>query len=382
VAALRRTVRTGAEPVIPVLDRGPFFPALIKRIIPPGRAASVLLDPFVLGRICPMAGCSVWDAFDAAFDKTISCIILWRGFSSWTDSEPGAAIIFHAVIPTKSACEVGAVDVPLLTRPDFQSLVISLYWHQRRNITPQHETSERPSRSPNPWLCTTDILDHHRNVPTGSRARFTLNAETSIEQAREVSKHLAGFVRTDRRRFRLRERPWHRHIRKLLAWRRRDNQRRVSELRTMQRENVLDHQLRGIAMLAVDVLLDIEADDVVIFGQTSFSPTTETCVKIHQKRLGQSNIPPDIETGTATRLTRTMRHHAFTSRVQSSLTLPALCASNARACVSYSESGMRASIAQTHQFEVRRQSGGRGVPMTLGAGRAGLRGITGALAAS
>ena len=55
-------------------------------------------------------------------------------------------------------------------------------------------------------------------------------------------------------------RPRHRHVGKFLARRRRDDQRRVLELRAVQREHVLDHEMPRIAVLAVFVALDVEAD--------------------------------------------------------------------------------------------------------------------------
>src|SRR5689334_22494084 len=78
----------------------------------------------------------------------------------------------------------------------------------------------------------------------------------------------------------LRSSPWHRHVAVGLAWRRRDDQRSVAELRAVNRPHVLEHELRGVAMLAVDVLLNVEADHVEAFGQQPFGPATEAAEQV------------------------------------------------------------------------------------------------------
>jgi hypothetical protein len=40
-------------------------------------------------------------------------------------------------------------------------------------------------RPPDPRLRALDVLDHHRDVPTGSLARLALNAEAGVEQTVE-----------------------------------------------------------------------------------------------------------------------------------------------------------------------------------------------------
>ena len=43
----------------------------------------------------------------------------------------------------------------------------------------------------------------------------------------------------------------------------------------MQRQHVLHHQLRRIAMLAVDVPLDVEAHHVLALGKQALGPATQ-----------------------------------------------------------------------------------------------------------
>jgi len=48
----------------------------------------------------------------------------------------------------------------------------------------------------------------------------------------------------------------------------------------MKGEHVLEHELRGILLISVDVALIIEADHVPSFGEQTFSPTSKTTVEI------------------------------------------------------------------------------------------------------
>ena len=78
--------------------------------------------------------------------------------------------------------------------------------------------------------------------------------------------------------------PRHRAIAVGLARRRGDDQRGVLELRAVQRQHVLDDKLRGIAMLAVLMPLDVEADDIVALGQQALGPAAEAAEEIDRQR--------------------------------------------------------------------------------------------------
>jgi hypothetical protein len=56
-------------------------------------------------------------------------------------------------------------------------------------------------------------------------------------------------------------------------------------LPTFQREYVLKHELRGIAMFAINMPLNIEPHYVVAFREECFRPTTEAAVEINGKWL-------------------------------------------------------------------------------------------------
>ena len=80
-------------------------------------------------------------------------------------------------------------------------------------------------------------------------------------------------------------RPWHRHPRELGAWRTRHNQRRTLRLTPVQRQDVLEHELRRIPMLPINVPLNIEPDHVIPFSQSTFSPTSKPREKVYAERL-------------------------------------------------------------------------------------------------
>ena len=58
----------------------------------------------------------------------------------------------------------------------------------------------------------------------------------------------------------------------------------------MQRQHVLNDELRRIAMLAVDVLLDVEAYDVVALGEQALRPAAEPAEKVHRERFHSVTI--------------------------------------------------------------------------------------------
>jgi hypothetical protein len=72
---------------------------------------------------------------------------------------------------------------------------------------------------------------------------------------------------------RLGPRPRHGHPRIFLARRTRHDQVGAAELRAMQRQNVLNHKLRRIAVIAIDVLLNVKTNDVIVFSEQSFAPS-------------------------------------------------------------------------------------------------------------
>ena len=49
----------------------------------------------------------------------------------------------------------------------------------------------------------------------------------------------------------------------------------------MQRQHVLHHKLRGIPMLAIDVLLDVESDHVVALGKQALGPAAQAAVQVN-----------------------------------------------------------------------------------------------------
>src|SRR6185437_9311564 len=120
--------------------------------------------------------------------------------------------------------------------------------HKSWHVTPQIERAEIPPRSADPFLRPAHVFNDQRDMPPGRLASLALDAETGVEE------------RVVRRRQRLRARPRHSPVAIVLAGRRGDDQRRVLELRAVQRAHVLDDQLRGITVLAVFVALDVEAD--------------------------------------------------------------------------------------------------------------------------
>ena len=52
----------------------------------------------------------------------------------------------------------------------------------------------------------------------------------------------------------------------------------------MQREHVLHDKLRRVAVLAVAVILNIEADDIVTFGEQPLGPAAESRKKVYSER--------------------------------------------------------------------------------------------------
>lgn len=108
------------------------------------------------------------------------------------------------------------------------------------------------------------VLDDHRNVTPCGLARLALDAEASLKQ------------RVVRRRQRLSPRPRHGAVAVRLARRTGDDQVDIAELRAVQRQDVLQHELRRVAMVAVHMLFDVEADHVIAFKQKPLSPAAES----------------------------------------------------------------------------------------------------------
>src|ERR1019366_7399059 len=85
------------------------------------------------------------------------------------------------------------------------------------------------------------------------------------------------------------ERPeWHSVPGEFLTWRTRHYHRRPFELRSLQRQNVLQDQLPWIGMCAVDVTLDIKAHHVIALRKKSFSPAAKPTKEINSERLTHS----------------------------------------------------------------------------------------------
>src|SRR6185312_6806052 len=144
-------------------------------------------------------------------------------------------------------------------------------------------TPEVPTRATNPRDGAADILDDQRDIPAGRVARLALKTETGVEQ-RKLFRQQCG-IGPDLCRERLRSGPGHRRITKKLARRARHNQRNVLELRAVKSEHVLDHKLRRIAMLAVDMLLDVKPDNVEALGEQARCPASEPAAKVDGERL-------------------------------------------------------------------------------------------------
>src|SRR5690606_13531158 len=132
--------------------------------------------------------------------------------------------------------------------------------HQCGNVAPQVIGAVVPSSSPDPLLRALDVLDDHWDVAPGGIDRLTLDSEARLEQT--IVGRWQG----------LRTLPRHRPIAVLLARRARDDQMRIAELSTVDREHVLQHELRWIAVIAVDMLLDVEADDAPALGEQAVCP--------------------------------------------------------------------------------------------------------------
>src|ERR1019366_9060360 len=153
--------------------------------------------------------------------------------------------------------------------------------HERGNIAPKVEAPERPPRSPDPWLRALDVLDDHRDMPACRFASLALDAKACIEQAVQAFALGASRIGSDRRGLRLRARPRHRHVGIFLARRRCDNQRGIAELRAVERQNVLDDKPARVAVLAIDVALDVKAKAIPAFGDEAVSPAADAATKVY-----------------------------------------------------------------------------------------------------
>src|SRR6185312_7379138 len=109
-------------------------------------------------------------------------------------------------------------------------------------------------------------------MPAGRLAGLALDAEAGVEE------------RVVGRREGLCPLPRHCPVAVSLAWRRGDDQRRVLELRAVQRAHVLDDQLRGIAMITAFVTLDVKADHVDTLGEQTFRPAPEAAIEVDSER--------------------------------------------------------------------------------------------------
>ena len=68
----------------------------------------------------------------------------------------------------------------------------------------------------------------------------------------------------------------------------------------MNREHVLQHELRRILMLPVGVALDVEADHVPSFGQEPFGPATEPAIEVYAKGFHRGiSLTPTLRAGPA-----------------------------------------------------------------------------------
>src|SRR5580693_10403463 len=101
-------------------------------------------------------------------------------------------------------------------------------------------------------------------MPSSGLRCLTLDAKARLEQT---------IVRW---RERLGALPGHRTVAVRLTRRRGDDQGRILELPAVKGQHVLDNKLRRIAMLAVHVVLDVEADHVIALCQQSLCPAAES----------------------------------------------------------------------------------------------------------
>lgn len=116
---------------------------------------------------------------------------------------------------------------------------------------------------------------------TASRfACLALYSKACVEKPIQILKLLPRLVRSDIRGLCFRDRPRHRHVGVFLTGWRCYDQRRVFELRAVERENILDDQVRRVSMFAVDVLLDVETDDEIALGKQALSPAAKAAKEI------------------------------------------------------------------------------------------------------
>src|SRR3990167_3279159 len=116
--------------------------------------------------------------------------------------------------------------------------------HQRWRVAPKMIRAIIPARPPDPLLRATHILNDHRNVMARDLDGLAMNSEAGIEQR---GKALAlGRIGEDLPALFLRLRPRHSHVREFLTRRAWGDQRGVLELLAVQRENVLQYELRWI----------------------------------------------------------------------------------------------------------------------------------------
>src|SRR5258708_3605449 len=109
-------------------------------------------------------------------------------------------------------------------------------------------------------------------MPACCFASLALDAKACLEQ------------RVVRRRQRLRPAPWHGTVAVALARGRSHDQVSIPELRAVQRQRVLQDQLRGIFRITILVALDVEADHIPSLGKQTLGPTAQTAEQVDSKR--------------------------------------------------------------------------------------------------
>jgi len=65
----------------------------------------------------------------------------------------------------------------------------------------------------------------------------------------------------------------------------------------VQRQHVLDDELRWIAMLSVLVLLNVKADNVKAFGEQTIRPAAKAAIEVDRQRFCQRHEFAPFEDG-------------------------------------------------------------------------------------
>src|SRR6185437_10520734 len=227
--------------------------------VEPNRAAALMLRPSVLVRIGQVAGMRLAVAkMRRAIGFAAIRVPSFAARRIVGDVEPRTARILDGALaiaprgprvrkprPADAGYICAATDLGPLERDGHQC------WH----VAPQIERAKIPASPPHPFLRAAHVLNDQWNMPTSGFAGLALNAEANLEQC------------VVRRRERLGALPRHRPVAVGLTRRTRHDQRGILELRSVQRGHILNNKLRRIAVLAVLVPFDVEADHVVAFGE-------------------------------------------------------------------------------------------------------------------